>query len=71
MAKAYPGVFNGSEMLNALEITKRMAWIYGGAAESIGILPASEGERCGGDGAARLSLRAMNCKSENSFSTIA
>lgn len=44
MAKAYPGVFNGSEMLNALEITKRMAWIYGGAAEFLGI-PTSQQKR--------------------------
>lgn len=44
MAKAYPGVFNGSEMLNALEITKRMAWVYGGAAEFLGI-PTSQQKR--------------------------
>jgi len=37
MAKAYPGLFNGSEKLNALELTKRMAWIYGGVAEDLGI----------------------------------
>lgn len=37
MAKAYPGLFNGSERLNALELTKRMAWIYGDVAESLGI----------------------------------
>ncbi len=37
MARAYPGLFNGSEMLNALEVTKRMAWVYGGAADFIGI----------------------------------
>ena len=37
MSKAYPGLFDGSEQLNALEITKRMAWIYGGVAESLGI----------------------------------
>jgi CRISPR-associated protein Cmr2 len=37
MSKAYPGLFNGSERLNALEITKRMAWIYGGVADSLGI----------------------------------
>ena len=34
---AYPGLFDGSERLNALELTKRMAWIYGGVAESCGI----------------------------------
>jgi CRISPR-associated protein Cmr2 len=28
---------NGSEKLNALEITKRMAWVYGGVGESLGI----------------------------------
>ncbi len=37
MSKAYRGLFNGSEKLNALELTKRMAWIYGGVAESLGI----------------------------------
>jgi CRISPR-associated protein Cmr2 len=37
MSKAYPGLFNGSEKLNALEITKRMAWVYGGVAKSLGI----------------------------------
>lgn len=37
MAQVYPGLFNGSEKLNALELTKRMAWIYGGVAESLGI----------------------------------
>ncbi len=37
MSKAYPGLFNGTEKLNALEITKRMAWVYGGVAEELGI----------------------------------
>ncbi|PZO10690.1 MAG: type III-B CRISPR-associated protein Cas10/Cmr2 [Leptolyngbya foveolarum] len=37
MAKAYPGLFNGVERLNAIETTKRMAWNYGGMAESLGI----------------------------------
>jgi CRISPR-associated protein Cmr2 len=37
MSKAYPGLFNGSERLNALELTKRMAWIYGDVADSVGI----------------------------------
>ena len=37
LSKAYPGLFNGSEQLNALELTKRMAWVYGGVAESLGI----------------------------------
>ncbi|QNP29596.1 type III-B CRISPR-associated protein Cas10/Cmr2 [Cylindrospermopsis curvispora GIHE-G1] len=37
MAKVYPGLFNGSEKLNAIELTKRMAWRYGGVAESLGI----------------------------------
>jgi CRISPR-associated protein Cmr2 len=37
MALVYPGLFNGSEKLNALELTKRMAWQYGGVAESLGI----------------------------------
>lgn len=37
MAKAYPGLFNGSEKLNAIELTKRMAWMHGGVAQSIGV----------------------------------
>ncbi|PSN20670.1 type III-B CRISPR-associated protein Cas10/Cmr2 [filamentous cyanobacterium CCP5] len=37
MSYAYNGLFNGSEMLNALELTKRMAWQFGGVAESMGI----------------------------------
>ncbi|MFE4108658.1 type III-B CRISPR-associated protein Cas10/Cmr2 [Almyronema epifaneia] len=37
MAKAYPGLFSGSERLNALELTKRMAWIYGDVADALGI----------------------------------
>jgi CRISPR-associated protein Cmr2 len=37
MSQVYPGVFNGSEKLNAIELTKRMAWGYGGVAESLGI----------------------------------
>lgn len=37
MAEAFPGLFNGSEKLNALELTKRMAWVYGGVAESLGV----------------------------------
>lgn len=37
IAQAYPGLFNGSERLNAIELTKRMAWVYGGVAESLGI----------------------------------
>lgn len=37
MSLAYPGLFDGSERLNALELTKRMAWIYGGVAEGLGV----------------------------------
>lgn len=37
MAEVYPGLFNGSEKLNAIELTKRMAWRYGGVAEYLGI----------------------------------
>jgi CRISPR-associated protein Cmr2 len=37
MSIAFPGLFNGSEKLNAIELTKRMAWKYGGMAESLGI----------------------------------
>jgi len=37
MAEVFPGLFNGSEKLNAIELTKRMAWVYGGVGESLGI----------------------------------
>ncbi len=37
MAQVYPGLFNGSEKLNALELTKRMAWQHGGVADSLGV----------------------------------
>ncbi|APB32483.1 Putative hydrolase of the HD superfamily (permuted catalytic motifs) [Gloeomargarita lithophora Alchichica-D10] len=37
MAEVFPGLFNGSEHLNAIELTKRMAWKYGGIATSLGI----------------------------------
>jgi CRISPR-associated protein Cmr2 len=37
MAEAFPGLFNGSEKLNALELTKRMAWEHGGITERLGI----------------------------------
>ena len=37
MARVYPGLFNGSERLNALEVTKRMAWQFGGVAKSLGV----------------------------------
>jgi CRISPR-associated protein Cmr2 len=37
MTLAYPGLFNGSEKLNAIELTKRMAWKHGGVAQSLGI----------------------------------
>lgn len=37
MAEVFPGLFNGSEKLNALELTKRMAWVDGKVAESLGI----------------------------------
>lgn len=37
MEQVFPGLFNGSEMLNALELTKRMAWAYGGVPETLGI----------------------------------
>ncbi|WP_089131708.1 type III-B CRISPR-associated protein Cas10/Cmr2, partial [Tolypothrix sp. NIES-4075] len=37
MSIAYPGVFNGSEKLNAIELTKRLAWKHGGVAEELGI----------------------------------
>jgi len=37
MAQAFPGLFNGTERLNAIEVTKRMAWQYGGVAASLGV----------------------------------
>mgnify|MGYP006426424761 CR=1 FL=1 len=37
MAEVFPGLFNGSEKLNAIELSKRMAWVYGGVGESLGI----------------------------------
>lgn len=37
MSEAYPGVFNGSEKLNAIELTKRLAWKHGGVATNLGI----------------------------------
>lgn len=37
MAEVYSGLFNGSEKLNAIELTKRMAWNIGGVAESLGV----------------------------------
>ncbi|MGA7953991.1 MAG: type III-B CRISPR-associated protein Cas10/Cmr2 [Gloeobacterales cyanobacterium] len=45
MAQVYPGLFNGSEKLNALELTKRMGWQHGGIADSLGIeTEANKGE---------------------------
>jgi CRISPR-associated protein Cmr2 len=37
IAQVYPGLFNGSEQLNALELTKRMAWKHGGVAHALGL----------------------------------
>ncbi|MEC4812567.1 MAG: type III-B CRISPR-associated protein Cas10/Cmr2 [Scytonema sp. PMC 1069.18] len=37
MPIAYPGVFNGSEKLNAIELTKRLAWKHGNIAKNLGI----------------------------------
>ncbi|NER34260.1 MAG: type III-B CRISPR-associated protein Cas10/Cmr2 [Oscillatoria sp. SIO1A7] len=37
MSLVYPGLFNGSEKLNAIELTKRMAWQYGGVARKLGV----------------------------------
>ncbi|MBW4629040.1 MAG: type III-B CRISPR-associated protein Cas10/Cmr2 [Brasilonema octagenarum HA4186-MV1] len=37
MGKVYSGLFNGSEKLNALEMTKRMAWVYGGVAGELDV----------------------------------
>jgi CRISPR-associated protein Cmr2 len=42
MAQAFPGLFNGKERLNAIEVTKRMAWTHGGVAASLGV-------ECSGD----------------------
>ncbi|MGB3694504.1 MAG: type III-B CRISPR-associated protein Cas10/Cmr2 [Spirulinaceae cyanobacterium] len=44
MAEVYPGLFNGSEKLNAIELTKRMAWFYGGVAETLGMGEVEEKE---------------------------
>jgi CRISPR-associated protein Cmr2 len=38
IAEAYQGLFNGSEKLNAIELTKRMAWGYSDLGETLGIL---------------------------------
>jgi CRISPR-associated protein Cmr2 len=43
IAQAYPGLFDGTEQLNALELTKRMAWGYGGVTDILGI--SSEDEK--------------------------
>lgn len=37
MDKAFKGLFNGSERMNALELTKRLAWAYGGVAVDLGL----------------------------------
>ncbi|MGI2906705.1 type III-B CRISPR-associated protein Cas10/Cmr2 [Tolypothrix sp. VBCCA 56010] len=37
MSLVYKNLFNGSEQLNAIELTKRMGWVYGGVATSLGI----------------------------------
>jgi CRISPR-associated protein Cmr2 len=37
MAEVFPSCFNGSEKLNALELTKRLAWREGGVAEALGV----------------------------------
>ncbi|MEH1887628.1 type III-B CRISPR-associated protein Cas10/Cmr2 [Nostoc sp.] len=37
MSIAYPGVFNGSEKLNAIELTKRLAWKHGNVAQNLGV----------------------------------
>ncbi len=37
IAEVFPGLFNGSEKLNAIELSKRMAWVYGGVGESLGL----------------------------------
>ncbi|MCG9890115.1 MAG: hypothetical protein MH252_03425 [Thermosynechococcaceae cyanobacterium MS004] len=38
MAEVFPGVFNGTEKLNAIELTKRLAWKRGGIASELGIV---------------------------------
>ena len=44
MGLAFPGLFNGSEKLNAIELSKRMAWKHGGVGESLGIRLQQAGE---------------------------
>ncbi|MEM9543057.1 MAG: type III-B CRISPR-associated protein Cas10/Cmr2 [Cyanobacteria bacterium P01_E01_bin.42] len=45
LSTVYPGLFDGSEKLNAIELTKRMAWSYGGVADSLGIDPFEDNKR--------------------------
>lgn len=42
MGLVYPGRFNGTEKLNAIELTKRMAWKEGGVAQYLGIESSTE-----------------------------
>jgi CRISPR-associated protein Cmr2 len=42
MGIVFPGLFNGSEKLNAIELTKRMAWKHGGVAASLGLSKKNE-----------------------------
>ncbi len=44
LSEVFPGLFNGSEKLNAIELTKRMAWVYGGVAESLGVTVSDQSE---------------------------
>ncbi len=37
MSEVFPGLFNGSEKLNCIELTKRMAWVHGGIGEALGM----------------------------------
>ncbi|UFP94661.1 type III-B CRISPR-associated protein Cas10/Cmr2 [Gloeobacter morelensis] len=47
LALVYPGLFNGSERLNAIELTKRMAWTYGGVAKALGVDQEDDGRERG------------------------
>ncbi|MEB3355949.1 MAG: type III-B CRISPR-associated protein Cas10/Cmr2 [Synechococcales bacterium] len=42
--KDYAGIFNGSEKLNAIELTKRLAWRHGGVGAALGIEKDERGE---------------------------
>ena len=64
MSNAYIGLFNGSERLNALELTKRMAWQFGSVAKTLGIHTTISSQRFDGDDIQRLDLDVDTSESE-------